>query len=88
MHGKPLAGGAISAYERQIRKPSHDGDYCLTTIAEEIEKVSFPSVFNGFLEIQQNRMFSVKTAQPLKIQHFIRMRLKTPTVDMRSVMSL
>ena len=26
-------------------------------------------------------MFSPKTIQPLKIQHFIRMRLKTPTVD-------
>jgi hypothetical protein len=51
----------------------------LTTIAEEIEKASFPSVFNGFLEIQRNRVLSVKTAQPLKTQHFIRMRLKTPT---------
>jgi len=57
----------------------------LTTIAEEIEKASFPSVFNGFLEIQRNRVLSVKTAQPLKTQHFIRMRLKTPSVDIAPV---
>ena len=30
-------------------------------------------------------MFSPKTIQPLKIQHFIRMRLKTPTVDIAPV---
>ena len=30
-------------------------------------------------------MFSPKTAQPLKTQHFIRMRLKTPTVDIAPV---
>ncbi len=57
----------------------------MTTIAEEIEKASFPSVFNGFLEIQRNRVLSVKTAQPLKTQHFIRMRLKTPSVDIAPV---
>ena len=57
----------------------------MTTIAEEIEKASFPSVFNGFLEIQRNRVLSVKTARPLKTQHFIRMRLKTPSVDIAPV---
>ena len=30
-------------------------------------------------------MFSPKTIQPLKAQHFIRMRLKTPTVDIAPV---
>ena len=30
-------------------------------------------------------MFSPKTVQPLKTQHFIRMRLKTPTVDIAPV---
>ena len=30
-------------------------------------------------------MFSPKTIQPLKIQHFIRMRLKTPTIDIAPV---
>ena len=30
-------------------------------------------------------MFSPKTIQPLKIQHFIRLRLKTPTVDIAPV---
>ena len=30
-------------------------------------------------------MFSAKTIQPLKTQHFIRMGLKTPTVDIAPV---
>ena len=30
-------------------------------------------------------MFSPKTIQPLKIQHFIRLRLKTLTVDIAPV---
>ena len=38
-----------------------------------------------FHKIQRNGMFSPKTVQPLKTQHFIRMRLKTPTVDIAPV---
>ena len=78
---KPLAGGTIPAYEWQIMKPSHDDDYCLTTISHKTEKAGLPSVFNGFHKIQRNGMFSPKTSQPLKIQHFIRIRLKTPTLS-------
>ena len=54
-------------------------DYCLTTILSKTGKASSPSVFNSFRKVQRNRMFSPKTVQPLKTQHFIRMRLKTPT---------
>ena len=54
-------------------------DYCLTTIVHETEKARFPSVFNGFTRIQKRRTFSLKIAQPLKIQHFISYCLKTPT---------
>ena len=85
---KPLAGCTIPAYERQIMKPAHDDDYCLTTISHKTEKAGLPSVFNGFRKIQRSWVFSLKTVQPLKIQHFIRIRLKTPTVDMYSVVLL
>jgi len=56
-------------------------DYCLTTIVHETEKAGSPSVFNGFRKVQRSWAFSLKTAQPLKIQCFIRMRLKTPAVS-------
>ena len=63
-------------------------DYYLTTIIRNPQKAGLSSVFNGFQEIQQNRIFSLKNVQPLKTQHFIRMRLKTPTVDVYSVVLL
>ena len=56
-------------------------DYCLTTIVHETEKARFPSVFNGFTRIQKRRTFSLKIAQPLKIQYFNSLSLKTPTID-------
>ena len=46
-------------------------DMTVTTIIRNPQKAGLPSVFNGFQEIQRNRMFSVKTVQPLKTQHFI-----------------
>ncbi|MBS1451544.1 MAG: hypothetical protein HP003_09840 [Oscillospiraceae bacterium] len=53
----------------------------MTTIVHETEKARFPSVFNGFTRIQKRRTFSLKIAQPLKIQYFISLSLKTPTID-------
>ena len=52
----------------------------MTTIVREVSKAGLPCVFNGFQEIQKKQVLSVKTVQPLKTQHFIRMRLKTPTL--------
>ena len=60
-------------------------DYDLTTITYKTEKAGLSSVFNGFRKIQRSWVFSLKTVQPLKTQHFIRMRLKTPTVDIAPV---
>jgi len=55
-------------------------DYCLTTIVQETKKAGLSSVFNGFAIIQKRRGISSKTVQSLKMQHFIRIRLKTPTL--------
>ena len=63
-------------------------DYDLTTITCKTEKAGLSSVFNGFAIIQKRREISSKIVQSLKMQHFIRMRLKTPTVDMYSVVLL
>ena len=57
----------------------------MTTTIRKIEKADFPSVFNGFWEIQKRLIFSLKTAQPLKTQHFISLCLKTPTIDIAPV---
>ena len=55
-------------------------DYCLTTIVRETLKAGLSSAFNGFATIQKRRTFSSKAGYSLKTQHFIRMRLKTPTL--------
>jgi len=53
------------------RRQRRGHDYCLTTIIPETEKAGSPSVFNGFRKIQRSWVFSLKTVQPLKTQHFI-----------------
>ena len=58
----------------------YDRDYCLTTIIRNPQKAGLPSVFNGFATIQKGRTFSSKAGHSLKTQHFIRIRLKTPTL--------
>ena len=55
-------------------------DYDLTTITCKTEKAGLSSVFNGFAIIQKRRTFSPKAEHSLKTQHFIRIRLKTPTL--------
>ena len=57
----------------------------VTTIIRNPQKAGLPSVFNGFAIIQKRREISSKIVQSLKMQHFIRMRLKTPTVDIAPV---
>lgn len=57
----------------------YDRDYYLTTIIRNPKKAGLSSVFNGFAIIQKSRGISSKTVQSLKMQHFIRIRLKTPT---------
>ena len=54
------------------RRQRQGHDYCLTTISCKTEKADSPSVFNDFAIILKRPTFSLKTAQPLKIQHFIR----------------
>ena len=54
--------------------------YCLTTIIRNPQKAGLPSVFNGFRKVQRSWLFSLKTVQPLKTQHFISYCLKTPTL--------
>ena len=44
-----------------------------------------PSVFNAFREVRQFAANPLKTRKTLKMQHFIRLRLKTPTVDIAPV---
>ena len=56
-------------------------DYCLTTIVQETKKAGLSSVFNGFAIIQKRREISSKIVQSLKMQHFISLSLKTPTID-------
>ena len=56
-------------------------DDCLTTIAHKSQKAVLPSVFNAFREVRQFAANPLKTRKTLKMQHFIRLRLKTPTVD-------
>ena len=57
----------------------------MTTIIRNPQKADLPSVFNGFRKVQRSWLFSLKTVQPLKTQHFIRMHLKTPSVDIAPV---
>ena len=75
----------IGSYAQYAKDRVPVFDYRLTTISHKTEKAGLPSVFNGFAIIQKRRMFSSKAEQPLKTQHFIRMRLKTPTVDIAPV---
>ena len=79
------SGSASATLQPIMTRPKTEIDYCLTTIVREVSKAGLPRVFNGFQEIQRSRVFSVKTVQPLKAQHFIRMRLKTPTIDIAPV---
>ena len=44
-----------------------------------------PSVFNAFVKVQEFAANSAKTRKALKMQYFIRLRLKTPTVDIAPV---
>ena len=55
-------------------------DMTVTTIIRNPQKAGLSCVFNGFAIIQKSRGISLKTVQSLKMQHFIRMRLKTPTL--------
>ena len=57
--------------ENQVAEPKEAGDYCLTTIICKTVNVDSSSVFNGFRKIQRSWVFSLKTVQPLKTQHFI-----------------
>ena len=59
-------------------------DY-LTTIARKSEIAVLPSVFNAFRNVQKFTANPVKTCKSLKTQHFIRMHLKTPSVDIAPV---
>jgi len=59
-------------------------DY-LTTIARKSERAVLPSVFNAFRNVQKFTANPVKTRKALKTQHFIRIRLKTPRVDIAPV---
>ena len=43
------------------------------------------SVFNAFVKVQEFAANSAKTRKALKMQYFIRIRLKTPTVDIAPV---
>ena len=79
------SGSASATLQPIMTRPKTEIDYCLTTIVREVSKAGLPRVFNGFQEIQRSRVFSVKTVQPLKAQHFIRIRLKTPSVDIAPV---
>ena len=63
----------------------YDRDYYLTIIIRNPQKAGLPSAFNGFRKAQRSWMFSPKTVQSLKKQHFIRLCLKTPTVDIAPV---
>ena len=63
---------------------SQPDDY-LTTIARKSEKAVLPSVFNAFRNVQKFTANPVKTRKTLKMQHFIRLRLKIPTVDIAPV---
>ena len=74
------SGSASATLQPIMTRPKKEPDYCLTTIVREGSKAGLPCVFNGFQEIQKKQVLSVKTVQPLKTQHFIRMRLKTPTL--------
>jgi len=51
----------------------------LTTIVQETEKAVLLSVFNAFVKVQEFAANSAKTRKALKMQYFIRIRLKTPT---------
>ena len=59
-------------------------DY-LTTIARKSEIAVLSSGFNAFRNVQKFTANPVKTCKSLKTQHFIRMRLKTPTVGIAPV---
>ena len=59
-------------------------DY-LTTIARKSERAVLPSVFNAFREVQKFAANPAKSRKALKAQYFIRLRLKTPTVDIAPV---
>ena len=48
-------------------------------------KIVLSSAFNAFREVRQFAANPLKTRKTLKMQHFIRMRLKTPTVDIAPV---
>ena len=69
-------------YPRRQRRRRDD---YLTTIVRETLKAGLSSAFNGFRKVQRSWVFSLKTVQPLKTQHFIRLHLKTPTVDIAPV---
>ena len=60
-------------------------DYCLTTIVRNSRKAVLSSVFNAFRNVQKFTANPVKTRNVLKTQHFIKLRLKTPTVDIAPV---
>ena len=57
----------------------------MTTIVQETEKAVLLSVFNAFVKVQEFAANSAKTRKALKMQYFIRIRLKTPTVDIAPV---
>jgi len=57
----------------------------LTTTACDSEKAVLPSAFNTFAKVRQFAANPAKTRKALKTQHFIRIRLKTPTVDISPV---
>ena len=59
-------------------------DY-LTTIARKSEIAVLPSGFNAFRNVQKFTAKPAKSRKALKAQHFIRLRLKTPTVDIAPV---
>ena len=63
---------------------SQPDNYLTTTVCKS-ERAVLPSVFNAFRNVQKFTANPVKTRKALKIQHFIRIHLKTPTVDIAPV---
>ena len=76
---------AASAFAGTAEKKCVVVDYYLTTIVRKSQKAVLPSVFNAFREVRQFAANPLKTRKTLKMQHFIRLRLKTPTVDIAPV---
>jgi hypothetical protein len=79
---RAMASGSASA---SLLPSTMLSDDYLTTIARKSERAVLPSVFNAFREVQKFAANPAKSRKALKAQYFIRLRLKTPTVDIAPV---